>query len=134
MVISIFFFVITFTRHAFEAFRLVFCFFPEGETDHLTDVGFPPGFPAFRFFLVIAAFWPLDILEAVAFGRHAGYFLLEFLADLRPQGFPVDTSTQSSLNHFFKPPLYAIYFNFSLIDLSVSFSVGSSFSRGLYTH
>jgi hypothetical protein len=84
---------------------LVDCFRPEGETGHLTDVGFPPGLPAFRFLRVMAAFCPLDILAAVAAGRHAGYFLLDLVADLRPQGFPVDTSTHFSPNHFFKPPL-----------------------------
>lgn len=89
-------------------FRLVLRLRPEGEMGHLTEVGFPPGLPAFRFLRVIAAFWPLDILSAVAFGRHAGYFLLDLLDDLRPQGFPVDTSTQFSPNHLRNPPLYAI--------------------------
>lgn len=105
MVAIVFFSIVTSTGHAFDFFRLVDCFRPEGETDHLTEVGFPPGFPAFRFLRVIAAFCPLDILAAVAAGRHAGYFLLDLVADLRPHGFPVDTSRQSSLNHFLRPPL-----------------------------
>ena len=89
-------------------FRLVFRLRPVGETDHLIEVGFPPGFPAFLFLRVAEAFCPFDILSATAFGRHAGYFLLDLVADLRPHGFPVETSRQSSLNHLRNPPLYAI--------------------------
>jgi len=105
MVIIVFFSVITFTRHAFDFFRLAFCLRPEGETDHRIEVGFPPGFPAFRFLRTAAAFCPFDILAAVAAGRHAGYFLFDFEDDLRPHGFPVATSRQSSLNHLRNPPL-----------------------------
>lgn len=104
MVASVFFFVVTFTRHAFDFFRLAFCLRPEGETDHRIEVGFPPVFPAFRFLRVAVAFCPLDILSATAFGRHAGYFLFDFEDDLRPHFFPVDTSRQSSLNHLRNPP------------------------------
>ena len=108
VVIIIFFSIITLIGHVFVLFRLVFRLRPVGETDHLIEVGFPPGFPAFLFLRVAAAFCPFDILSATAFGRHAGYFLLDLVDDLRPQGFPVETSRQSSLNHLRNPPLYAI--------------------------
>jgi len=104
VIISIFLFIITFTCHAFDFFRLAFCFRPEGETDHRIEVGFPPVFPAFRFLRTAEAFCPLDILSATAFGRHAGYFLFDFEDDLRPHFFPVETSRQSSLNHLRNPP------------------------------
>ena len=104
MVVIILFSIITFTGHAFEVFRLVLRFRPVGDTDHLIEVGFPPGFPAFLFLRTAEAFCPLDILSATAFGRHAGYFLFDLPADLRPHFFPVATSRQSSLNHFVSPP------------------------------
>ncbi len=104
MVAIVLFLVVTFTGHAFDFFRLGDCFRPEGETDHLIEVGLPPGFPAFLFLRTAAAFCPLDILAAAAAGRHAGYFLLDLLADLRPHFFPVATSRQSSLNHLRSPP------------------------------
>ena len=50
------------------------------------------------------AFSAFVILAATALGRHEGYGRLDssFLADLRPQGLPVLTSTHSSLNHFLR--------------------------------
>ena len=66
MVAIVLFSIITFTGHAFDFFRLVDCFRPEGETDHLIEVGLPPGFPAFLFLRTAAAFCPLDILATVA--------------------------------------------------------------------
>lgn len=104
MIPVIFLSVITFTRHAFDFFRLAFCLRPVGETDHRIEVGFPPGFPALRFRRTAEAFCPFDILSATAFGRHAGYFLFDFEDDLRPHFFPVETSRQSSLNHLRNPP------------------------------
>ena len=44
------------------------------------------------------AFSPFVILAATALGLHEGYGRLDLVADLRPQGFPVFTSTHSSLN------------------------------------
>ena len=104
VVAIVLFSIIASIGHAFEVFRLVLRFRPEGETDHLIEVGLPPGFPAFLFLRTAAAFCPFDILAAVAAGRHAGYFLLDLLADLRPHFFPVATSRQSSLNHLRSPP------------------------------
>ena len=133
MVVIILFSVITFTGHAFEVFRLVLRFRPVGDTDHLIEVGFPPGFPAFLFLRTAEAFCPLDILSATAFGRHAGYFLFDLPADLRPHFFPVATSRQSSLNHFLSQPLYAIYshfLNWSFILLITLFK-SKGFSFGL---
>ena len=126
----VFFSIITFS-HFF--FRTCLRLRPEGDTDHLILVGFPPGFPALRFLRTAADFCPLDILSATAFGRHAGYFLFDLPADLRPHGFPVATSRQSSLNHFRSPPLYAIYahfLNWSFILLITLFK-SKGFSFGL---
>ena len=47
----------------------------------------------------------LDIFGATFFGLHAGYGLLESLAELRPHSLPVLTSVHSSPNHLPKPPL-----------------------------
>lgn len=72
-------------------------------------VGFPAfGLPEDRFFEVMRFFSEALIVDATAFGRQAGYPLPDpFVALFLPHGFPVDTSRQSSLNHFFRPPLYA---------------------------
>jgi hypothetical protein len=52
----------------------------------------------------MVAFWLDDILAAAAAGRQAGYPRFDFSEPLRPQGFPVFTSTHFSPNHFPKPP------------------------------
>jgi len=55
------------------------------------------------------AFSPLVILAATALGLHEGYGRLDLVADLRPQAFPVFTSTQSSLNHFLSAAPFLLF-------------------------
>lgn len=53
----------------------------------------------------MVAFSVDDIFAAAALGRQAGYAREPFSAPLRPQGFPVFTSTHFSPNHLPRPPL-----------------------------
>jgi len=55
------------------------------------------------------AFSPLVILSATALGLHEGYGRLDLVADLRPQGLPVFTSTHSSLNHFLSAAPFLLF-------------------------
>jgi len=55
------------------------------------------------------AFSLFVILAATALGLHEGYGRLDLVADLRPQGFPVFTSTHSSLNHFFRAAPFLLF-------------------------
>jgi len=55
------------------------------------------------------AFSPFVILAATALGLHEGYGRLDLVADLRPQGFPVFTSTHSSLNHFLRAAPFLLF-------------------------
>ncbi len=85
-------------------FLVVFLLLPEAVTACLILAG-----PFLR--LDDEAFSAFVILAATAFGRHEGYGRLDlpFLADLRPQGLPVLTSTHSSLNHFFKAAPFLLF-------------------------
>jgi hypothetical protein len=49
------------------------------------------------------------ILAATALGLQEGYGRLELVADLRPQGLPVFTSTHSSLNHFLSAAPFLLF-------------------------
>ena len=104
----------------------LFRFRPLGDTDHLIAVGLPPVFPAALFLATAALFCPFDILSATALGRHAGYFLLDLLADLRPQGLPVATSLQSSLNHLVSPPLGLATWYSGLLAFALHHSTAAS--------
>ena len=55
------------------------------------------------------AFSPFVILAATALGLHEGYGRLDLVAALRPQAFPVFTSTHSSLNHFLSAAPFLLF-------------------------
>jgi len=55
------------------------------------------------------AFSALVILAATALGLQEGYGRLDLVADLRPQGLPVFTSTHSSLNHFLSAAPFLLF-------------------------
>lgn len=55
------------------------------------------------------------ILAATFLGLQEGYGRLLLVADLRPQGLPVLTSTHSSLNHFFKAAPFLLFLTATLL-------------------
>ena len=61
------------------------------------------------------AFSAFVILAATALGLHEGYGRLDLVADLRPQGFPVFTSTHSSLNHFLSAAPFLLFFTATFV-------------------
>jgi len=81
-----------------QAFFVVFLLRPEAVTACLILAG-----PVLR--LVEDFFSAAVIFAATALGLQEGYGRLDLVADLRPQGLPVLTSTHSSLNHLVSPPL-----------------------------
>ena len=83
-------------------FLVVFRLLPEAVTACLILAG-----PFLR--LDDEAFSAFVILAATALGLHEGYGRLDLVADLRPQGLPVLTSTHSSLNHFFRAAPFLLF-------------------------
>ena len=79
------------------------------------------------------AFSAFVILAATALGRQEGYGRLDlpFFADLRPHGFPVFTSTQSSLNHFLRAAPFLLFLTATFVTpvLSTDFAA-LSYSTG----
>jgi hypothetical protein len=55
------------------------------------------------------AFSPFVILAATALGLHEGYGRFFLSLPERPQGFPVFTSTHSSLNHFLRAAPFLLF-------------------------
>jgi hypothetical protein len=77
------------------------------------------------------AFSALVILAATALGRHEGYGRLDLVADLRPQGFPVFTSTHSSLNHFLSAAPFLLFLTATFLTPVFSANLSAlSYSTG----
>ena len=81
------------------------------------------------------AFSAFVILAATALGRQEGYGRLDlpFFADLRPQGLPVFTSTQSSLNHFLRAAPFLLFLTATFVTpvLSADFAAFGYSTRGV---
>ena len=77
------------------------------------------------------AFSPFVILAATALGLHEGYGRLDLVADLRPQGFPVFTSTHSSLNHFLSAAPFLLFLTATFLTPVLSADLAAlSYSTG----
>jgi len=83
-------------------FLAVFRLLPEAVTECLILAG-----PVLR--LDDEAFSAFVILSATALGRHEGYGRFFLSLPERPQGFPVFTSTHSSLNHFLRAAPFLLF-------------------------
>ena len=97
------YYIIIFNKsQALFRFLVVFRLLPDAVTSCLILAG-----PFLR--LDDEAFSAFVILAATALGLHEGYGRLDLVADLRPQGFPVFTSTHSSLNHFLSAAPFLLF-------------------------
>jgi hypothetical protein len=83
-------------------FLVLLRLFPEAVTACLILAG-----PVLR--LDDEAFSAFVIFAATALGLQEGYGRLDLVADLRPQGLPVFTSTHSSLNHFLSAAPFLLF-------------------------
>lgn len=83
-------------------FLVLLRLFPEAITACLILAG-----PVLR--LDDEAFSAFVIFAATALGLQEGYGRLDLVADLRPQGLPVFTSTHSSLNHFLSAAPFLLF-------------------------
>jgi len=61
------------------------------------------------------AFSPFVILDATALGLHEGYGRFFLSLPERPHGFPVFTSTHSSLNHFLSAAPFLLFFTATFV-------------------
>ena len=105
-------------------FRMAWCYF--FLFSGLTLLGFPAGCPSLFFWLIlllfseeVISFTVFGVLEETRFlGRQYG--VPRFSPFLRPQGFPVRTSVQSSLTHRRRSAPFLVFLGFGMAVSPVS--------------